>query len=169
MIRIKKQKGGTLDETRCGKRDDSKHDKNLRELFNKIRKKWIENKKKSVSWISNNDGLFLNPEKEYNEVYEKSNDPKCTDLDNHIHLYNIEEKLKDKKYNLKLFLSIKINGIHINPISKKTYKKSDSNQNFIIEYNILLCDDKQSFNINNIGKIICDELLKNYNLAKEIK
>ena len=46
MIRIKKQKGGTLHETRCGKRDDSKHDENLKELFNKIRKKWIENKKK---------------------------------------------------------------------------------------------------------------------------
>jgi hypothetical protein len=169
MIRIKKQKGGAEKDTQCGERKDIRHNKILTELFNKIRKKWIDNKKTSVSWTSNNDGLFLNPEKKYNEAYEKSNDPKCTDLDNHIHLYNIEEKLTDKKYNLKLFLSIKINSIHINPISKKTYKKSDSNQNFIIEYNILLCDDKQSFNIDNIGKIICDELLKNYNLAKEIK
>ena len=65
-------------------------------------------------------------------------------------------------------MSIKINGFHINPISKKKYIKSDSNQNFIIEYNILLCDDNH-FDIDNIGKIICDELINNYELAKTIK
>lgn len=152
MIKIKKQKGGVKEKEIYAERNDEKENENL---FNIIRQSWIftTTNPNSVLWKSSQDGIFLIPDK--------------INYKNYIHLYNIEEKIEEKNYNLKLFLFIKYNNKYINPISTNIYENEENtNKNFIIEYNINLC--KNIFKIDNISTIICNELLANYELAKKI-
>jgi len=148
-------KGG---DNNCGIRieesDTYKH-----ELLNMIAQLWILKLNCSVSWVKKQKGYFLMPYVKYDPDIDYTNNKKCTDFNNHIHIYDIEQidygKNKDKYI---LYLSLKHCNYHINPIKKIVFDVHKSeDQNFIIEIII----DKP-FDFDKFSEIISDKLINIY-------
>jgi hypothetical protein len=161
MLYLNKYKGG---ENNCGIRiEESDIYKN--DLLNMIAQIWILKLNKSVSWVKKQKGYFLMPYVKYDPDLDYTTNKSCTDFNNHIHIYDIEQinygKNKDKYI---LYLSLKHCNYHINPIKKIVFDvRANNDQNFTIEAVI----DKP-FDFELFSEIISDKLINIYLKAIKI-
>ena len=160
MTDLNKIKGG---DNNCGIRMQDGYNYK-QQLLNMIAQIWISKLNNSVSWAKKQQGYFLMPYVKYDPSVDYTNNKKCTDFNNHIHIYNIEQidygKNKDKYI---LYLSLKYCNYHINPIKKILFDiKQTEDQNFKLDVII-----NKPFDFEVFSDIISDKLINIY--MKSIK